>query len=62
MDLMFQFLINVIIKLFKVKSTYAFLSFQHMCEQSEIIKKQILRILRKQYLTSTGIKPLKISQ
>ena len=39
------------------KLIYVYLSLQHMCERSGIMKKQILNILRKQYL-----KLLKISQ
>ena len=56
----FQFLINVIILLFMVKLTYVYLSLQHTCERSGIIKKQIFKILIKQYLTLIGIKLLKI--
>ena len=44
------------------KLTYVCLSLQHMCQRSGIIKKQILKILRKQYLTLSGIKPFEISQ
>ena len=46
--------INVII-LFMVKLIYVYLSLQHMCERLGIMKKQTLQILRKQYLTLTGI-------
>ena len=41
---------------------YVYLSLQHMCERSGIMKKPILNILRKQYLTLIAIKLLKISQ
>ena len=34
-----------------VKLIYVYLSLQHMCERSGIMKKQLLKILRKQYLT-----------
>ena len=49
-------MINVITILFRVKLTYVYLCLQHIYERSEIIKKQILKILRKQYQTLIGIK------
>ena len=45
----------------KVNIRVPYYSLQHTCERSGIIKKQILKILRKQYLTLIGIKLLKIS-
>ena len=51
---------DVITKLFMVKLTYIYFSLQFMSERPGIIKKQILKILRKQYLTLIGIKLFKI--
>ena len=44
-----------------IKLTYVYLSLRHTCERSRIMKTQILKILRKQYLTLIGIRLLKIS-
>ena len=44
------------------KINKVYLSLQHMCKRSGIMKKQILKILRKQHVTWIGIKLLKISQ
>ena len=47
MALMFEFLINVIIILFLLKLIYLYLSLQHMCERSGIIKKANVENIRK---------------